>query len=483
MFKHELTRDVAYNSLLVQRRKVLHRIIGLAIEELYADRLAEHYEMLAHHFARAEEWPKALAYLRQAAAKAAGRSAHREAVAHLEEALAVLRNLPEGRERTEAAVDVRCDLRDSLVPLVEYGRIHEFLVEAEPLAQRLGDARRQARIAAYMTDFLFATVDHERAVESGRRTLAIANDLEDLGLRVAANLMTAWPYHELADYQQAMALLTWNVTALSGERRVQRFGFPVLPSVESHGLLAWCLGWQGQFAEGRALVEDAADIAREAGHPQTLARAAASAGLLHAMRGDVQAAVAALEETIARYRALHAPAPWALAFLAWAYGLGGRMTEALPLFEESLALAAAMKFLPCNSIWIIWWGETCLAAGRLDEAAQHGRQALKITRTQKERGYEAHALRLLGEVAAGRETLEVEAAETLYREAMGLAEAVDLRPLVARCHLGLGRLWLRSGDRAHADAHLATALAAFRAMDMPLWRDEAERALGEGRPV
>ncbi len=87
MFKHALTQDVAYNSLLVQRRQELHRLIGLAIEELYADRLAEQYEVLAYHFARGEEWAKALAYFCQAAEKAAQAFATREAVALYDQAL------------------------------------------------------------------------------------------------------------------------------------------------------------------------------------------------------------------------------------------------------------------------------------------------------------------------------------------------------------------------------------------------------------
>ena len=79
MFKHALTHEVAYNSLLMQRRKELHRLIGLAIEELYADRLAEHYEVLAYHFSKGEEWGKALEYLLKAAEKAAKAFATREA--------------------------------------------------------------------------------------------------------------------------------------------------------------------------------------------------------------------------------------------------------------------------------------------------------------------------------------------------------------------------------------------------------------------
>jgi predicted ATPase len=99
MFKHALTHGVAYNSLLIGRRRELHRVIGLAIEELYADRLAEHYEVLAYHFLRSEEWSRAVHYLRQAANKAMARSANREAVVHLDEALGALGHLPDGPTR------------------------------------------------------------------------------------------------------------------------------------------------------------------------------------------------------------------------------------------------------------------------------------------------------------------------------------------------------------------------------------------------
>jgi excisionase family DNA binding protein len=93
MFKHSLTHEVAYHSLLLQRRKELHRLIGLAIEELYAERLAEHYEVLAHHFVRAEDWTKALEYLMRSAEKAAMAFANREALAFYDQALEASRNL------------------------------------------------------------------------------------------------------------------------------------------------------------------------------------------------------------------------------------------------------------------------------------------------------------------------------------------------------------------------------------------------------
>ena len=138
------------------------------------------------------------------------------------------------------------------------------------------------------------------------------------------------------------------------------------------------------------------------------------------------------------------PSPATLSFLAHAYALAGRVAEALPLFAQSLERAAAIKFLPCNSLWIGWWGEAALLAGRLEDAMQHATRALDIARAQKEQGYEAYARRLLGSIAVHRHPAEVEPAEAHYRQALALAEELGMRPLQAHCHLGLGTLYAKT---------------------------------------
>src|SRR3989441_9180141 len=141
-FKHALTHEVAYASLLQDRRRALHARIVVAIESLYQDRLPEQVDRLAYHALRGEDWEKALVYLHQAGAKAAGRSAHRDAVAYFEQALTVLPHLPESRHLTEQAVDLRLALRNSLLPLGEFRRTVGYLREAEKLAAVLDDPRR-----------------------------------------------------------------------------------------------------------------------------------------------------------------------------------------------------------------------------------------------------------------------------------------------------------------------------------------------------
>ena len=116
-FKHALTHEVAYGSLLQDRRRRLHGEIVAAIERLYPDRLGEHTERLGHHAFRAERWETAAAYLRQAGDKAVSRSAFQEAVAAYENALVAVEHLPETRETQEQAIDLRLDLRAPLQAL------------------------------------------------------------------------------------------------------------------------------------------------------------------------------------------------------------------------------------------------------------------------------------------------------------------------------------------------------------------------------
>src|SRR5262249_50296562 len=126
-FKHALTHEVVYQGMLRDRQRTLHAQIAEAIERLSSDRIAEQSERLAHHALRGELWEKAITYLRQAGLRAMARGANREAIAHLEQALEALGRLPETRQMSELAIDVRMDTRTALNPLGDWGRMGQHL--------------------------------------------------------------------------------------------------------------------------------------------------------------------------------------------------------------------------------------------------------------------------------------------------------------------------------------------------------------------
>jgi tetratricopeptide (TPR) repeat protein len=117
--------------------------------------------------------------------------------------------------------------------------------------------------------------------------------------------------------------------------------------------------------------------------------------------------------------------------------------------------------------------------GHCDEAWQHARQALDLARQQKARGEEARALHQLGVVHAHAAPPDATQAEAHYQQALALAEALGMRPLVAHCHLGLGTLYAKTGQRDQARAALSTAIDLYRAMDMTFWLLQAEAALAQ----
>jgi tetratricopeptide (TPR) repeat protein len=122
-------------------------------------------------------------------------------------------------------------------------------------------------------------------------------------------------------------------------------------------------------------------------------------------------------------------------------------------------------------------GEAQLLAGRLDDAHALAERALALAREHQQRGHQAYALRLLGEVAARREPPEVEQAEACYRQALALADDLGMRPLVAHGHRGLGTLYAKTDRHEQARAELATAIELYRAMEMTFWLPQAETAL------
>ncbi|MEK6711598.1 MAG: AAA family ATPase, partial [Nitrospinota bacterium] len=181
MFKHALTQDVAYNSLLLQRRRELHRLIGLAIEEIYAERLAEQYEVLAHHFSRAEEPAKAVEYLARSAEKAAGSYAHSEAVTALEEALVHAERLPvEGRDRR--LLDLAVRRAESLHFLGRRQEIVDLLLQHQERLDRLQDPSLAGRFYFWL-GWAHAWLGHRaEAAENLNRSLQEATRSGDEAL-------------------------------------------------------------------------------------------------------------------------------------------------------------------------------------------------------------------------------------------------------------------------------------------------------------
>ncbi len=415
-FKHALTHEVAYASLLNERRRALHARVVDAIERLYPGGLAEHRDRLVHHAFRAEVWSKAFAYLRD---------------------------------------------------------LHEVASEAA-IGEVMG-------IGPDSPGRLWWAGEHERAIKAAERDLAVAASFGNFEMRVQSICRLAQAHHTLGDYGRSADLLRQIATSLRDELAHKRFGMAAFPSVWARSWLSWSLAERGEFAEGAAVSEEAARIAESADDPYSRAQVTFGLGTLYVIQGRYDWAIPLLEQGLVVARMANIPflSPFLIGPLGAAYALVGEPDRAVPLLEQAVEQAASMKLRANHALRLAWLAEAHLLQGRRDLALDHARRALDLARECGERGHQAYAQRVLADIAAGAEEPDAAAAEAAYREGLALAEALGMRPLAARCRLGLGLLHQRAGERRRAREDLAAASAMFGAMGMTRWLAQAERGAAE----
>jgi class 3 adenylate cyclase/tetratricopeptide (TPR) repeat protein len=412
-FKHGLTHEVAYASLLSEQRRLLHVRVVDAIERLYPTGLAEHRERLVHHAFRGEVWAKALAYLKD------------------------------------------------MSQVASAAEIDEVMGTGPESAGQLWWAG-----------------EHDRAVRVAERDLAVGVSFGNPPMRIVASCRLGQAQHALGSYGRATELLRQIVTSLHGDLVHERFGMAAFPSVWARSWLAWCLAEVGEFAEGQAVCEEAVAIAQSGDHPYSRVQAAFGLGTLHLIQGRPDQAIPVLEQGLVVARLLSIPllVPFIMGPLGAAYALDGRTDRAVAMLQHTVEQAVSMRLMANHSLRLAWLGEALLLAGRTDAAFEQTRRALLLAEDRRERGNLACARHLLGTVIGRRGDAELPAAEAAFGEALAEAEAMGMRPLAARCRLGLGRLHSRAGRTALAGEHLGAAAAMFEAMGMTRWLGEARAA-------
>ncbi len=477
-FKHSLTHEVTYQSLLQERRWELHGRILDTLDRLYAGGTSEHVEQMAYHAMHGRRWESALLYSRQAGSKALARSANQEAVASLEHSLEALQYLPEDPLIIQQAIDIRFELRTALLPLGDIAKILRYLREAEDLAQKINDQRRLGWVATYMTIYFLMSGNSQQALAAGQRAQAIAEGFGDESLRVVADAYIAWTYRDRGDYKEA-ADLSWKaVNALKGDRVSERFGQVALPAVFARMTLEFCFAEQGEFGKGINIGEEALRIAESVDQPFSLMLACLGLSRVYLQKGELQKAMLVQRRALDLVRIWKIPTwyPWAAASFGYTTVLTGNIPEGIQLLHEAIDRAVAIPFLINHSLWVAWLSEAHLFAGRTDEAHKIAEQALNFCLARSERGHMAWALRVLGEIFALK---EFQKAEEYYRRSMTLAEELGMYPLIAHCHLGMGKLYRQAEKEKDSKDHFTAATMLYRKMDMGFWMEKARRIVEE----
>jgi tetratricopeptide (TPR) repeat protein len=408
------------------------------------------------------------------------RSAHHEAVERFEQALAALGQLPERLDTLEQAIDLRFDLRNALQPLNEHTRIFDHLCAAEALAERLDDPQRLGRLASYLCFYFSVMGEHDCAMASGQRAIALATTSGAFDVQVIAQNCLGIAYYAAGDYVQGLDYMRRVIALLPDELGSARFGFPVLPAATARGYVAWSLAELGDFVKGASMGKDAVRLAEAVEQPPSIVATLWLAGLVARRQGDLHTAIPLLEQSLTYFPTVNIlNFPVSVSLLSAAYALVGRTAEAMPLLEQMLERVATGNPVFFHALALTELSEALLLVGRVEEASALAKRLLDLSRAHTGRGYQAHAYRLLGDVAMRREPPDVDQAITYYRQGLAVAEELGMRPLQAHCHRGLGAVYAATGQRAQARTELSTAIALYRAMDMTFWLPQTEAALAQ----
>jgi tetratricopeptide (TPR) repeat protein len=317
----------------------------------------------------------------------------------------------------------------------------------------------------------------DEAHASGTRALEIAGRLGDLRLRILATTYLEQVHYYRGEYERAIELVSDNLAALPVEWVYEYLGNTAPASVYDRYWLVMSLAQLGRFSEAAEYEAEAIRLAEPTHHAFTVGMADRAASTLHLLKGDWGKARSLIEHEIAVLRTGNVvfQLPTAVASSAWVLAQLGEASEALNRLREGEQLLERQAAR--GHVGRLGWGyyslgRACLMLGRLDEAQTLGNRAVESS--PRHHGFAAHALHLLGDIATHPDRFDAESGEAHYRQALALAEPRGMRPLVAHCHLGLGKLSRRAGKREDAQEHLAIAITMYRDMDMRFWLEQAE---------
>jgi class 3 adenylate cyclase/predicted ATPase len=456
-FKHALTHEVAYGSLLQERRRSLHTRIMEAIEVLYANRLEEQAERLAHHALRGEVWEKAVTYLHQAGRKAAERSAYQEAIAFLEEALKALKCLPETEQTLRATIDIRVDLGPALSTIKGFAarEVEETYTQARELCQQLGETRQLFPVLWGLARMHDSRGELNLGHELGEQLLALAEHVQDPALILEAH-HTLWAnLSSLGELTSARTHLDRGFVLYDPQKHRHHASLygghdPGVCCGGHAAIVLWQLGYP-DHALRRS--QDALALARHLSDPSGMAHALFWGAWIHQHRGEGQAVQARTEEGLA-LATEHGFPRWLAqrtVLRGWLLVEQGQKEAGIAQILKGVAVGRARAHsVRMDTYYAALLAEAYRKAGQTVEGLNVVNEALARARQTEARQYEAELHRIKGELLLTQAVAEEEQAETCFQQAIEIARSQSAKSLELRAVMSLSRLWQSEGKRNEA---------------------------------
>ena len=481
IFKHALTQEVAYNSLLLKRRKEVHAKIGRAIEEIYAERLEEFYEMLAHHYSKSANKAKACHYLKLSGDKARGNFSASESVRFYREAIHVLHDQPETPDNRRACLEILMAMAYPMRPLGYPEGSLECLEEGESLAQGLGDQKAlayfQTHIGVY---YLLSGGDPVKGREYIEKGLEGAELTEEVELIVPATYELISSQSIEGNFSRVCQIAS-KVIALIEKTHTEheQFGRPANIYSNLHGIYGQSLAATGNFMEGERLLEKGLSIAHNMNNLINIAMIEMLYGLFYLFKGDAENQVKhyrASVEYLEKSQLLIFLGPvWA--WLGHAYLFSGQTDTALQCAKKGLKMHTDLS-LPLflgSFHWVL--SEIHLAFGNLEKALVHAEQAVDLSEKNIEKYFEAESRINLGRIIAATDRKKSGEAREQMLLGVNMLDELQIRPRYAVGLMYLGEIYADAGQKEEALENLKKVEGMFQEMKMDYWLGKTQEVL------
>jgi len=478
IFKHALTQEVAYNSLLLKRRKEIHEKIGKAIEEIYPDRLEEFYEMLAYHYSRSDNLDNACQYLKLSGNKAMRSYSNLEAFHFYKDAINILKQTPETEQNKREKLGVILSMANPMRLLAFPEDSLKFLEEGERLCKELGEKKSLAAISSLIGYFYSFRGDVTLGTKYQEASFEEAEKIQDLEIMVPVGYGLCISYVYGGEYRKVVKIAPRVIDSLEKmHRELEFFGGSSNEYAILQASYGCSLGFLGEFEKGDQLCEKALSFAHKINHFVSIALAELFYGMLFANKGDGENAVKHLQSSIeygeksqAAYMLGHA---WG--YLGFGYFLLGELETALKFTEKGLKMLMDVGFPVAFVHRFLSYIHFNL--GNLNEAKVHAEQALNLAQTNHQKCWEGISWLRLGRILGKIEGPQLPKAEEYILQGMKILNELGTKPYYAQGHLFLGELYGDAGQKEKALKNLKKAEAMFQEMGMDYWLARTKKLL------
>jgi len=480
IFKHALIQEVAYGSLLIKRRKEIHERIGNAIEEIYSERLEEFYEMLAHHYSRAENAGQAYHYLKLSGDKATKNYAKWEALAFYQGAIDLLSKQPDTPENKRKGIDIRLLMSTPMRYLTYPEGSLPVLEEGERLSRELGDEKSLAHFLSLISAYHMFKGDAERGLIYAEECFREAEKARDVDLVAPIGFQLINNYTGPGEFWKT-AEVAPKVIALieSTGKQLESFGwgFNVYSATEAE--YGQALAFLGDFQRGESWCEKALSFAEEIKDLYCIAFVEFIYGGLCGMKGDGRKAVAHAESAIKHCERTQLLTVLGLAWhvSAWGHYLLGELGTAREHLEKGNDHNHSVGFSLLDAWYHELMGYVCIESGDWESARRFAVEGLECARSHKDRISEGNLCILLGSALPKTQPSLSGEAEEFILEGMKTFEDLGLKPYQAQGYVRFAGFYADTGRKEESLKTLKQAEGMFREMGMDYWLAKTEKAL------